>query len=383
MGIALRSCGGTVTPLSSFVFKVASRCNLDCTYCYEYNMGDDSWRTQPKAMSAETARIGARRLLEHCRAHGFDNLTISLHGGEPLAIGPAKLSAIVRAIKEELEPYCRLHLGLQTNGTLLGAEMLALLEEERVSIGISFDGPPELNDSVRIYKNGRGSSVKVIQALERLRGSPSFAGMLAVIHIHSDPIKVWRFLAAFDPPSLDFLFPHGNWEILPLGKTRHNKPYAEWLIPIFDDWFGSYRSDIRIRFFEEIIVRLLGGKGALESLGLEPVALGVIGADGSYEAVDTLKSAFPGAHLLNMHIKTHSLDEVLAHPSVAMRQQGLSALSETCRQCAVVRICGGGYLPHRFSKANGFKNPSIFCNDIGTLIDHISLRVRSARRNLV
>ena len=366
-------------PLSSFVFKVASRCNLDCTYCYEYNMGDSSWRVQPKAMSEETARIGAHRVIEHCRAHGFTNVDISLHGGEPLAIGPEKLGAIIRTIKEELEPHCRLQLGLQTNGTLLDAKMLALLEAERVSIGVSFDGPPEVNDKIRIYKDGRGSSAKTIEALERLRGSPSFAGMLAVIHIDADPLKVWRYLAAFDPPSLDFLLPHGNWESFPPGKTRDNKPYAEWLIPIFDDWFGNYKSDIRIRFFEEIILRLLGGKGSLESLGLEPVVLGVIAANGAYEAVDTLKSAFPGAHSLKMHTSTHSLNDVLLHPSVAIRQQGIDAVSKICQQCSVVQVCGAGYFPHRYSKSHGFMNPSVFCNDIAALIDHIGVQIASAR----
>lgn len=362
-------------PLSSFVFKVASRCNLDCTYCYEYNMNDNSWRAQPKSMSPEIARLGAIRVLEHCRAHGFDNVDISLHGGEPLAIGWHKLGAIVQTIKQELEPHCRLHLGLQTNGTLLNAETLALLEAERVSIGLSLDGPPMVNDRMRTYRNGRGSSALVVQALNRLRSSPSFAGILAVIQIDADPLDVWRYLAAFDPPSLDFLLPHGNWDSFPPAKTLHNKPYAEWLLTIFDDWFDGYKSSIRIRFFEEIIVRVLGGKGSLESLGLEPVALGVIAADGSYEAVDTLKSAFPGAHLLDMHVSTHSLDDVLAHPSVAVRQRGLEALSQSCRECPVVPVCGAGYLPHRYSSAKGFENPSVYCKDLAALIEHVSARV--------
>ena len=28
-------------PISSYIIKIASRCNLDCDYCYEYNMGID------------------------------------------------------------------------------------------------------------------------------------------------------------------------------------------------------------------------------------------------------------------------------------------------------------------------------------------------------
>ena len=36
--------------IDSYVVKVASRCNLDCTYCYEYNLGDDTWKHQPRFM---------------------------------------------------------------------------------------------------------------------------------------------------------------------------------------------------------------------------------------------------------------------------------------------------------------------------------------------
>ena len=34
-------------------------------------------------------------------------------------------------------------------------------------------------------------------------------------------------------------------------------------------------------------------------------------------------------------------------------------------------ICAGGYLPHRFSRANRFDNPSVYCDDLKTLIGAI------------
>ena len=41
---------------TNLVVKVASRCNLNCTYCYVYNMGDNSYKLQPKFMSIETIK---------------------------------------------------------------------------------------------------------------------------------------------------------------------------------------------------------------------------------------------------------------------------------------------------------------------------------------
>ena len=34
--------------IDTVLVKLASRCNLDCDYCYVYRMGDDAWRLQPK-----------------------------------------------------------------------------------------------------------------------------------------------------------------------------------------------------------------------------------------------------------------------------------------------------------------------------------------------
>ena len=34
-------------------------------------------------------------------------------------------------------------------------------------------------------------------------------------------------------------------------------------------------------------------------------------------------------------------------------------------------ICAGGYLPHRFSRARRFDNPSVYCDDLKALIGTI------------
>lgn len=365
------------TPISSFVFKIASRCNLDCTYCYEYNMGDTTWQDMPKFMAVDVAQRAANRILEHCRTHDFRNVDISLHGGEPLAVGRERLAELVQAIRQVLEPHCRLSIGMQTNAVLLDERMLEVIERERVAVGVSLDGPPAVNDKARIYHDGRGSGHQVEAALRLIQTSPSFGGILCVIDASSDPLEVFHYLAGFNPPNLDFLLPHGNWTHRPPLKADDHPIYGEWLATIFDDWLAGAYQATRIRLFEEIIVRLTGNSGSLESIGLEPVALAVVATDGAYEGVDTLKSVYPKAHILGLHVDSHSLDDVLRHPFIAMRQDGLEALSPVCRRCDLVTICGSGYLPHRYSREDGFNNPSVYCQDLEYLIRHIHRAVRA------
>jgi uncharacterized protein len=42
-----------------------------------------------------------------------------------------------------------------------------------------------------------------------------------------------------------------------------------------------------------------------------------------------------------------------------------------CNACHERAICGGGYLPHRYSRTNGFDNPSIWCQDLLKLFAHV------------
>ena len=67
------------TPIRQVILKIASRCNLNCTYCYVYNRADQSWRTQPAFMSEAVARQTAARIREQCRAHGKRQVVIVLH----------------------------------------------------------------------------------------------------------------------------------------------------------------------------------------------------------------------------------------------------------------------------------------------------------------
>ena len=36
-----------------------------------------------------------------------------------------------------------------------------------------------------------------------------------------------------------------------------------------------------------------------------------------------------------------------------------------------MNACGGVYLPHRFSKANGYDNPSVYCDDLYSMFENM------------
>ena len=354
-------------PLSQFVLKVHSRCDLTCDHCYVYESADQSWRGRPLAISDEVISQTARRIAEHAKSHRLDS--------EPLLAGRARLRRVVIELENALHGVCGLDLRIHTNGVLLDEEFCELFAEHGVRVGISIDGDRAANDRHRRYADGRSSYDKVIRAIELLRTERFrhlYSGLLCTIVVANDPAVVYDSLVALDPPRIDFLLPHATWDDPPPNRTDEtDERYADWLIAIFDRWLAGGRP-VEIRTFDSIISTLTGGESLTEALGLRPAVLAVLETDGGYEQVDSLKTAFDGAPATGLNVFGHSLDVVAQHPGITARQQGLSGLCRTCQECPVVTSCGGGLYTHRYGSTTGFANPSVYCADLLKLITHIS-----------
>lgn len=367
-------------PITTFLFKTASRCNLDCDYCYIYHKADTSWREKPKRMSREVADRALDRVSEHVEEHSLPEITVTVHGGEPLLAGHDLIEYIFK--KAQAYSDCKVDLGMQTNGVLVTDETIQLFDSFGATLGISFDGHREANDRHRRYRHGKSSFDEVKATLEQLNASDAgrrvFSGFLSVIDLRNDPVDIYDYLSDFNPRSIGFLLPGATHEDYPPGKEDFtHTPYADWLIRLFNYWFSLRKESPPIQYFEDIISLLLGGSSDSESLGLSPVNLAVIETDGTIEAVDTLKVAYDGAPELGLSVYDSSFDDALRHPAVLSRMQGADSRAEECRRCPLLEVCGGGYIPHRYSEERGFANPSVYCHDLAKLILHIREKVEA------
>jgi uncharacterized protein len=97
----------------------------------------------------------------------------------------------------------------------------------------------------------------------------------------------------------------------------------------------------------------------------------VIETNGDIESVDVLKICGHGFTKNNSNVRSTSLDEALATPLAQLYNMSHINLPRKCLACPINDVCGGGYLPHRYSSENGFDNPTFYCNDFMKLITHI------------
>jgi uncharacterized protein len=365
-----------IAAFRQFVVKIHSRCNLACDHCYVYEHADQSWRDRPTVMSDATLDLVAARVTEHVRGHGLDTVHVVLHGGEPLLAGPDRIRRLVRSLRAALPGACRLDVGMQTNGLLLDEAWCELLRDEGVRVGISLDGDREGNDRHRRHASGAGSHAEVVAAVElinRPQYREVFAGLLCTIDPRNDPVRTYRALRDLDPPRIDFLLPHATWDNPPARAAGDPTPYAGWLLTIYDTWCADPdRPPVRI--FDSIVRLLAGGTSLTESLGADAVEVVVVETDGAIELADSLKTAYDGAPGTGLSIDRNPFDDALHHPGVAARAGGTERLCATCRRCPIVHVCGGGLYAHRYRSGRGFRNPSVYCDDLLALITGIDDR---------
>ena len=270
-----------------------------------------------------------------------------------------------------------LDLRIHTNGIQLNPRYLDIFDEFDVKVGISLDGDRAANDRHRLDRKGRSSYDRVLRAVELLHTAQYRhldLGLLCTVDVANDPVVVHDALTALDPPRIDYLLPHSNWDQPPPRPNGASTPYADWLLKIFDRWEQQGRK-VPVRTFESVLSTLRGGPSLTEALGLAPSDLAVVETDGSFEQVDSLKTAFDGAPATGLDVFRNTFEEMAAHPGVRARQLGIEGVSQVCRRCPVVKSCGGGLYSHRYSAYREFDNPSVYCTDLRVLIDGIAERV--------
>lgn len=147
----------------NLIMMVEQGCNLNCTYCYG---GGGEYNNRGK-MSFEVAKDTVDFLLNNCGNR--DRVYIAFFGGEPLL----NIEVIKKIVEytEKLQEETGIYIGksMTTNGTLLTEEVVEYCLEKKIGIKISIDGPKEIHDKYRVYKDGRGSYEDIIKNTSKLR----------------------------------------------------------------------------------------------------------------------------------------------------------------------------------------------------------------------
>lgn len=150
-------------PISQLMMIVSQDCNLNCIYCLA-DKGAFYKRHTP--MPPE---IGIKSIDFLMHESGDAKIClVSFTGGEPLLNFPT-IKITVEYGKKMAEKYNKEILFLlSTNGSVLDDKILQFIKNYKIYLNLSLDGPPDVQNRCRPFKNGIGSYDIVVKNLKKL-----------------------------------------------------------------------------------------------------------------------------------------------------------------------------------------------------------------------
>ncbi|WP_245574367.1 radical SAM/SPASM domain-containing protein [Desulfovirgula thermocuniculi] len=303
-------------------------CNLRCLYCYA--QGGE----KKEYMSWEVARQAIDFVASRSKY-----FKVQFTGGEPLLNWPL-VEMAVRYIRERRLPAA---VQLQTNATLITSSMARKIKALGLALGVSLDGPPEVNDLTRPFAGGGGSTLAVINGLQNLAAEGIKVGLTAVLTERSVStlgrlVELASYLGNVYGLSLDLLRPLGR------GRSKEVKPpNPELLEQNVRSAFRRAEEIVKlggplVRFREVERIRLLMARGFSREYSCHAAA-------GQSLAVMPDGSLYPCASLCGLEefylgrvtAKGLSLGRLASVESILS-----SAGIDSCHRCPQKHLCGGG-----------------------------------------
>jgi uncharacterized protein len=359
--------------IEAIVLKIASRCNLNCSYCYMYNAGDLSYKNQPKFINVKMIDVLFERIKNHCVLHSLKQFSIILHGGEPLLADISLYKYLIEKGKKIENDEIKIDYVIQTNGVLVNEEWVDFFLEYKIGLGFSLDGTKETHDKYRVYHNGKGSYTDVIAGMNLYKSKSCNLPIITVIDIDSNPIELYENYKKLGVTHWHTLMPDCTHESKPEWLKEGNTLISDWFINLYDYWINDKSEDKiqNIHTFQQLSNLIFGTGVGDDHIGNHYNNVIVIETNGGIETSDPLKICGDSFTKAGMDIYKNSFDEALQTPLANIQYNAHHELCYQCSICPIKNVCGGGYLAHRYKHDNGFDNPTVYCKDHIKLISHL------------
>lgn len=143
------------------------RCNIQCQYCYQNPERDASNQARSYDLDLIKAAVEA------------EGGPFSMFGGEPLLVPEGDLEELFSWGLERFGGS-----GIQTNGSLLNDRHIEMFRRYRVHVGVSIDGPGELNDArwAGSLAATRDRTARTEQAIVRLVEAGLTPSLIVTLH---------------------------------------------------------------------------------------------------------------------------------------------------------------------------------------------------------
>ncbi|MHB8117966.1 MAG: radical SAM protein [Methanothrix sp.] len=316
--------------------SVTEDCNLRCRYCYACGGDQRTSMSWPKALRAID-------VMAEC----FMGFKIQFTGGEPLL----NLDLIEKAMDYLGELGLQVPCQVQTNATLINPDVAGRLKSLKIGIGVSLDGPPPVNDALRPFWDGRGSTGSALRGIAALREEGIRVGATCVLSrtnagTLAGLVDLLSYLGNVEGIAIDFLRPVGRASRSMQPDSATAARCIEAAISRSDHLARMGGRRIKFRELERMRSTLECGEKRLHHCYFDSCRSLVVLADGrSYVCPSLL---YP--ELMLGSIEDPNFEEGLCNRMAQARC--LVQSPQECRTCPDRWLCGGPCLAHYVAGLN-------------------------------
>jgi uncharacterized protein len=373
-------------------------CNLDCTYCF-FLSKEALYPGSPFRMGDDLLELYIRQVIE---SQASPYVTIAWQGGEPTLIGLDFFRRAMELVERHRRPGMEVEHSIQTNGTLIDAEWAAFFRDNRILVGLSMDGPPDVHDTYRVDKGGKPTHAKVLRAARILTEAGADFNILCTVHAANAERgpEVHRYFRDVVGARFIQYIPiveRSTVELLPVAnegwgsgtagrplytqsgalvteRTVTSEQWGRFLISVFDEWIRRDVGTVFVQAFDAALASWVGASPAVcifaETCG-DAVALE---HNGDLYSCDHFVEP---AHLLGNIRERHMLEMLASPQQRTFGTDKRDSLPRYCRECPVRFACHGECPRNRFIEApDGEPGLNYLCAGYKAFFTHVDRPMR-------
>jgi len=353
-----------------FVKPVGAHCNLACKYCYYLEKASIYPHDHNYRMNGQVLE---NYILQHIQASAGPDIFFSWHGGEPTLAGLSYFRLITSIQHKYCPPNAHIINGLQTNGTMLNDEWCRFFADEKFVVGISIDGPEDLNSLYRHSAKGHSVYSQTLRGFQLLKWYGIPCEILCVVNAHNvqEPIRIYNFFKKLGAQYITFI-PLVEKQLsanrLVSEDTVPAKAYGEFLVAVFEEWKSSDIGKIKIQLVEEALRSAFDQEHALCILKKTCGRVPVVEQNGDFYSCDHYVDL---DHLVGNIMQTPLVELLESEQQRQFGQSKFDSLPDQCLRCEVLGMCNGACPKDRFiTTSDGQEGLNYLCEGYRLFFNH-------------
>ena len=337
MGVYLKMRNKKIN-FNLMAFPVGPICNLDCEYCYYLDKIELYPETDSFEMSEEVLENYIKQYIE---SQSGPVVNFGWQGGEPTLRGLDFFKKAVKLQQRYLPAGWKVQNSIQTNGVLINDQWAKFFKKNNFLVGLSLDGPAELHNKYRKYKQRSGTHGDVLAGIEKLKKHQVEYNILAVVNeaTSKNPAEVYHFFKDIEAEYIQFIpivEKDKNGELV--FPSVDSNDYGKFLISVFNEWLDDL-GDIYVQIFEEALSAWAGFGANLCVFSKECGKAPVMEWNGDLYFCD---------HFVEEKYRLGNIKEKSMLEMMNSNQQQKFAVAKKeklnikCQECKYLFVCNGG-----------------------------------------